>query len=190
MTHTKKKKCFPSYASFKNVETNVETLLNIQYVHASHLGWVRLVPSGCGTPRSVRRERTWPGCRSHCISSTPCRWTAFCPPPLSDRKGGENKWDQRVGGKKAWSRDQHLISTSSLDTHNSKFSFGSLWSFLSMTQVLSFPCNLCALPSSPPGMILFTNSEAVIMMWWAFLVEIKWMRWAISFFIFLFYSSP
>lgn len=89
--------------------------------------------------------------------------------------------ETNVWGKKTWSRDQHLISTSSPDTHNSKFSFGSLWSFLSMTRALSFACNLCVPPSSPPGMILFTNSEAVIMMWWAFLVEIKWMHWAISF---------
>lgn len=101
---------------------------------------------------------------------------------------GRKQMRPTCGKKKVWSRDQHLISTSSLDTHNSKFAFGSLWCFLSMTQTLSFACNLCVLPSSPPGMFLFTSSEAVIMMWCAFLVEIKWMRWAISF-LCLSYSS-
>lgn len=168
------KSCFSSCSNVKR---------KIQYVqYVSHLGWVHLVPSRCDTPRSVRKERTWPGCRSRCISSTPCRWTAFCPPPLREKKGREKKFAQCVVKKDVTAAcDQCLISTSSPDTHNRKFSLGSLWSFLSLTRAHSFAHNLCVLPSNPPGKILFTSLEAVIMMWCAFLLKIKWMCWVISF---------
>lgn len=105
------------------------------------------------------------------------------------KKGVENKCEQCVVKKKKTLR-LHVINVSlahQAQTHTTANFHLVLFDLFFQWPERSLLTVICLLPSSPPGKILFTSSEAVIMMWCVFMFKIKWMRRAILF-LFLSFS--